>query len=252
MKRQVFCASVAWVVLLLGVGANVVSAARPLTTPVPPGGFETLTAPQAQLPYTVTVSISPTLEIANVGDTVSFEVLAEGIPDDTVEGGTLGAFQFTLEYDGEVLSPRLDRSDTYANTYLHGGWLGTYPDQRTWYQVGPTEGDGRVTLGGYSVSSPPGLPGPRGNGVVAVYTFDVVGYGKGDVRIDAASSGVSNPVGDVYAVVYANSGMVQVGEEEYLVYLPLLLRAYMRGPGATPLPPTEPPPPPTYTPPPRG
>jgi hypothetical protein len=252
MKRQVFCASIAWVVLLLGVGARVVSAARPSTTPLPPRGFETLVAPQAQLPYTVTVSISPTLESADVGDTVSFEVLVEGIPDDTVEDGTMGAFQFTLEYDGEVLNPQLDRSDTYANTYLHGGWLGTYPDERTWYQVGPTEGDGRVTLGGYSISSPPGLPGARGNGVIAVYTFDVVGYGKSGVCIDAASSGVSNPVGDVYALVYANSGMVQVGEEEYLVYLPLLLRAYAREPDVTPPPPTEPPPPPTYTPPPRG
>jgi hypothetical protein len=243
MKRQVFCTSMAIVILLLGVGASVVSAARPSTTPLPPRGLEMLRAPQAQLPYTVTVSISPTVESANVGETVSFEVSVEGIPDDTVEDGTMGAFQFTLEYDGEVLSPRLEHSDTYANTYLHGGWLGTYPDQRTWYQVGPTDSKGRVTLGGYSISSPPGLPGARGDGVVAVYAFDVVGYGKSDVRIGIASSGVSNPVGGVYAVVYANSGMVQVGEEEYLVYLPLLLRAYARGPEATPLPPTEPPPP---------
>jgi len=191
-------------------------------------------APQAQLPYTVTVSISPTVESAGVGDTVSFEVSVEDIPDDTVEGGTMGAFQFTLEYDGKVLIPRLDRGDTYANTYLHGGWLGTCPDERTWYQVGATDSNGRVTLGGYSISSPPGLPGARGKGVVAVYTFDVVGYGKSDVHIDIASSGVSNPGGDVYAVVYANSGMVQVGEEEYLVYLPLLLRAYTRGPEVTP------------------
>jgi parallel beta-helix repeat protein len=231
----------------------------------PPKGFEMMeslmTAPQARLPYTVTVFVSPTVEVADVGDTVSFEVFVGDIPDDTVEDGTMGAFQLTLEYDGEVLNPRLDRSDTYANTYLHGGWLGTYPDQRTWYQVGPTGSDGRVTLGGYSISSPPGLPGPRGDGVVAVYAFDVVGYGKSDVCIDAASSGVSNPFGDVYNVVYANSGTVQVGEEEYLVYLPLLLRTYVRGPEATPLPPTEPPPlptatatppPPTYTPPPRG
>ena len=212
-----------------------------------------MAAPQAQLPYTVTVSISPTVRIADVGDAVSFEILIEDIPDDTVEDGTMGAFQFALEYDTVVLNARIDDSDTYINTYLHGGWLGTYPDERTWYQVGPTDSDGRVTLGDYSISSPPGLPGARGDGVVAVYTFDVVGYGRSDVRIDVASSGVSNPVGDVYAVVYANSGMVQVGEEEYLVYLPLLLRTYTRGPEATPLPPTEPPPPPpTYTPPPRG
>ena len=255
MKKSLF-ASIVLAILLLGIGASIVSAARSPTTPLPPWMLrameDPMTAPQAQLPYTVTVSVSPTVEVADVGDTVSFEILIEDIPDDTVGGRTMGAFQFALEYDREVLSPRLDSSDTYINTYLHGGWLGTYPDQRTWYQVGATDSNGRVTLGGYSISSPPGLPGARGDGIAAVYAFDVVGYGKSDVRLDVASSGVSNPAGDTYNVVYANSGMVQVGEEEYLVYLPLLLRTYVRGPKATPLPPTEPPPPPTYTPPPRG
>ncbi len=238
MKSSYFFTGAILVIgLLLGTGTSTDSVAQIPASPLPPRGFEMMAAPQAQLPYTVTVSISPTAKTSDVGDTVSFDVFVEDIPDDTVEDGTMGAFQFTLEYDGEVLSPRLDNSDTYVNTYLHGGWLGTYPDERTWYQVGATDSNGRVTLGGYSISSPPGLPGARGAGVAAVYAFDVVGRGESDVRIDGASSGVSNPFGDAYDVVYANSGMVQVGkEEEHLVYLPLLLRACTRGP--------EPPPPP--------
>jgi hypothetical protein len=168
------------------------------------------TAPQPQLPYTVTVSISPTMVYAAPDETIILEIFVEDIPITE----TLGTFRFALEYNDAVLSAKTGTGDNtciniYHPTSYPDGWLGKIPDQRSWSGMSAEQSSTQVAVAGYT-PSPADLPGPYGDGVAAFYEFHVNDYGVSNIDFGGFNS-VGDPSGDTYHVVF-NSGQIVVSQ----------------------------------------
>lgn len=111
---------------------------------------------------TPTVSLEPSAQVANVGNTLTVHVNIANATD-------LGAYQFNLAYDPAILQ---------LTNATNGSFLGS--SGRSVSQLGPIIDNslGTLTLGAFSFGDP---VGPNGTGPLADLTFTMVGTGSSDL-----------------------------------------------------------------------
>jgi len=100
---------------------------------------------------------------AAAGRSIELRVVIDGVQN-------LGAFQFTLVYDPEIVK-------------VEAVSVGDFPAStgRSVNPLGPKVENGRALFGAFSFGD---APGPNGNGVLAVVTLVAKGPGESELRLD--------------------------------------------------------------------
>ncbi len=161
------------------------------------------TMPQLTQPVTLTLQQSPGWPAS--GETFTASVVVSNVAD-------LGAFQFSLGY-------------LTGTVRVAGVALAEFPGStgRSFAAIGPSIDNvsGTATFGAYSTADPADMPGPSGNGALAVVTFLAIQPGQTTVQFSGVE--VDNPQGEPQTPWTAPDGSLVIG---YKAFLPVALRAY--------------------------
>jgi hypothetical protein len=151
------------------------------------------------------LSLQPEVQEIQVSETFTVGVLISDVVD-------LGAYEFTLGYDAEVLE-------------VSEVTLGTLPEStgRDFIAVGPEISPtlGTVSFGAYSQGSTPA--GAFGDGQLAVLTLRALAAGTSPLTFDSAQ--ITNIAGDLQVVDPLIASEITV-KPSHRVYLPLTLSRY--------------------------
>jgi len=162
----------------------------------------------------LSLAIEPQNQNVHLNDTFTVDV-------EIGEVENLGGFEFTLSYDSNLIQ--------FNEGSLNNSFLAS--TGRNFSPIGPSEGNGTVTYGAFSLGTD---PGPSGDGVIATLTFTALAEGQSSIEFTTAQ--VTDVAGDTQSIGQKTHGQVTVNEGPTPTIIPTITPTPTIIPTITPTP----------------